>query len=126
MLVLDSGAITHLAKQNRASAALIRALRDEGLWPPVAPSVVLVECLTGDGARDATTHRLLNTVDIVEALPTPLARRAAQLRTKSRHGSAVDAVVIASAEPGGTVLTADAKDLGPLAAHADRVTVELL
>jgi hypothetical protein len=36
----------------------------------------------------------------------------------------VDALVVASAEPGGTVLTTDPDDLEALASHARRVTVE--
>jgi hypothetical protein len=38
--------------------------------------------------------------------------------------SAVDAIVVALAEPGGTVLTTDPDDLEALAAHAQRVRVE--
>ncbi len=49
MLVLDSGAVTGLAERSGRAAALIAAFRREGLWPPVVPSVVLVECLTGMG-----------------------------------------------------------------------------
>jgi hypothetical protein len=46
------------------------------------------------------------------------------LRRKAHRGSAVDAIVVALAESGGTVLTSDADDLGALARHADDVTVE--
>ena len=52
------------------------------------------------------------------------ARRAAELRRRARHGSAVDAVVVALAEPGGTVLTGDKADIKAIAAHAHHVTVE--
>lgn len=38
-------------------------------------------------------------------------------------GSALEAVVVALAEPGGAVLGGDLKDLRALAAHADGVTV---
>jgi hypothetical protein len=55
-----------------------------------------------------------------------LARRAAELRRKAGRGSAVDAVVVATAEPGGTVLTTDAGDLLALAQHADNVAVEAI
>ena len=54
------------------------------------------------------------------------ARRAAQLRSLARTGSAVDALVVALAEPGGTVLTGDRADLEALAAHADRVAIEVI
>lgn len=124
MLVLDSGAVTRLAERSRASLALILALRDEGLWPPRVPSVVLVECLEGHAGRDATENQLLKTCDVVEDVPEGLARRAALLRRRARRGSAVDALVVATAEPGGTVLTTDPSDLEALAAHAHRVSVE--
>ena len=124
MLVLDSGGVSRLAARSRRAAALIVALRAEGLWPPLVPSAVLVECLTGDSGRDAVTNRFLKTCDIDESLPLPLARRAARLRGQARRGSAVDAVLVAMAEPNGVVLTGDVDDLAALASHAVRVSVE--
>lgn len=124
MLVLDSGAISRLSERSHAAVAMILALRDEGLWPPLVPSVVLVECLEGHGGRDAAENRFLKTCDIAESVTEALARRAAFLRRRARRGSAVDALVVASAEPGGTVLTSDPRDLAALAAHAVRVRVE--
>lgn len=122
--MLDSGAVSRLAERSRASAALILALREEGLWPAVVPSAVLVECLQGHAGRDATANRLLKTCDVVDRVPESLARRAALLRRRARRGSAVDAIVVAIAEPGGTVLTTDPEDLEALAAHAQRVVIE--
>lgn len=124
MLVLDSGGVSRLAERSRHAAALILALREQGLWPPVVPSVVLVECLHGHAGRDALPNRFLKTCDIVEEIPEPLARRAALLRRRSRCGSAVDALVVAFAEPDGTALTSDLDDLEALAVHANRVRVE--
>ncbi len=124
MLVLDSGGVGRLSERSRDTAALLLALRRRGLWPPIVPSVVLVECLRGDAGRDAQTNALLRTCDIYHELPEPLARRAAWLRARARRGSAVDALVVAAAEPGGTVLTSDPIDLGALAEYADDVIVE--
>jgi predicted nucleic acid-binding protein len=124
LLVLDSGAVSRLAERSRASAALIIALREEGLWPAVVPSAVLVECLQGHAGRDATANQLLKTCDVLEPIPESLARRAALLRRRARRGSAVDAIVVALAEPGGTVLTTDPEDLEALAAHSQRVVIE--
>jgi hypothetical protein len=123
-LVLDSSAVSRLAERSRLSVALILAFRDEGLWPPLVPSVVLVECLQGEAGRNAAANRFLKTCDIVEELGEPLARRAAFLRRHARRGSAVDALVVAVAEPGGTVLTSDPRDLEALAARAERVRIE--
>jgi hypothetical protein len=124
MLVLDSGAVTRLAERSARAAALIAAFRREGLWPPAVPSAVLVECLTGDRSRDAAQHRFLRACDVDETIPLPLARRAAWLRGRARTGSAVDAIVTAAAEPGGTILTGDLTDLQALAEYASDVTIE--
>ncbi len=124
MLVLDSGAVSRLAERSRQAAALILAFREHDLWPPAVPSVVLVECLEGHAGRDALANRFLKTCDVLEEIPEPLARRAAALRRRARRGSAVDALVVAFAEPGGTVLTSDPRDLSALAGYANRVSVE--
>jgi len=68
-------------------------------------------------------NKFLKTCDITSVVPETLARRAAQLRRLARRGSAVDALVVASAEPGGTVLTTDPVDLEALAAHARDVEI---
>jgi hypothetical protein len=124
VLVLDSGGVSRLAERSPRAAALILALREEGLWPPLVPSIVLVECLQGHPGRDVLANRFLKTCDVVEEIGEPLARRAALLRRLARRGSAVDAFVIALAEPGGTVLTSDPGDLGALAQFAHDVLVE--
>jgi hypothetical protein len=124
VLVLDSGGLSFLAKRNQDAAAALRVLVRDGLWPPVVPSVVLAESTTGRQRTDATMHRLLKTCDVTESLPDALARRAGELRHLARRGSAVDAILVATAEPGGTVLSGDVEDLGALAAHANAVTVE--
>lgn len=124
MLVLDSGGVSRLAERSRQALSLQLELRDRGLWPPVVPSVVLVECLQGHATRDALANRFLKTCDLAETISETRARRAAHLRRLAGRGSAVDALVVALAEPDGTVLTSDARDLEALAQHARGVTVE--
>jgi hypothetical protein len=123
-LVLDSGAVARLADRSPDIVALIRILQRDGLWPPVVPSVVLVESLTGQPRTDVLVNRLLKICDLSVTLPEPLVRRAASLRARARRGSAIDAIVVATAEPGGSVLSADLRDLRALAAHADDVTIQ--
>ena len=123
MLVLDSGGVSRLARRRPNAAAMIAAFTAEGLWPPVVPSVVLAESLTGQQRNDANTNRFLKTCDIVEDLPEHVARRAGALRALARQGSAGDAIVVATAEPGGAVLTSDTKDLKALASHASGVRI---
>lgn len=122
-LVLDSGGVTRLARPDQGAVALIAVLKRDGLWPPAVPSVVLVESLAGRQRTDALPNRFLKICDLVEVLPEQLARRAAALRARAGQGSAVDAVVVAMAEPGGTVLGGDIRDLRAVAAHADGVGV---
>jgi hypothetical protein len=124
VVVLDSGGLSRLAERSSRAAALIAVFRREGLWPPLVPSVVLVESLTGLPDRDAVTNRFLKTCDIDPELPASQARRAGALRHLAGRGSAVDAVVVMAAEPGGTVLTGDMDDLRALAAHAEGVHLE--
>lgn len=123
MLVLDSGGLSRLARRREDSLALIAVLKRDGLWPPVVPSVVLAESVSARQRHDANTNRFLKTCDIVEALPEHLARRAGALRALARQGSAVDAIVVALAEPGGAVLTSDLHDLRALGTHADNVHI---
>jgi hypothetical protein len=126
VLLLDSGGFSRLSARTKPVLALIQALDDAGLWPPVVPTMVLVESLQGDPGRDASANRFLKAC-IVQAEVTPtVARRAAELRRRARTGSAVDALVVALAEPGGTVLTGDSRDLEALATHAQRVSIELI
>ncbi|MBA2624806.1 MAG: hypothetical protein H0U89_04275 [Acidimicrobiia bacterium] len=68
-------------------------------------------------------NRFIKTCDVLEHLPDRLARRAGELRAHARRGSAVHAVVVATAEPGGTVLTGDTADLGALASYAHEVVI---
>lgn len=102
---------------------MIAVFKRDGLWPPLVPSVVLAESLSGRQRSDAEVNRLLKTCNVVEELPERLARRAGSLRTLAGQGSAVDAVVVAMAEPGGAVLGGDLEDLRALASHAEDVIV---
>lgn len=124
MLVLDSGGLSRLSQRNRRAAALIEALQAENLWPPVVPTIVLAESTTGAARTDANINRLLKSCDVEPVVAEATARRAGHLRARARRGSAVDALLVAVAEPDGTVLTGDAEDLEALAAHADGVVVE--
>jgi hypothetical protein len=124
VLIVDSGGVSVLAERSTQAAALITVFKRQGLWPPLVPSVVLVECLSGRPDRDVRTNRFLKICDVRTMPGEKLARRAAHLRGLARRGSAVDAVVVAAAEPGGTVCGGDVDDLRSLAAHANDVLIE--
>ena len=126
MLVLDSGGFSRLSERSRKALALIDELRNAGLWPPVVPTMVLVESLRGHPGRDAKANRFLKTVVKDEVVSVDVARRAAELRRRAERGSGVDALVVTLAEPNGTVLTGDEADITALAAHSRAVVVELV
>lgn len=123
VLVLDSGAVTSLARRDPRRAASLRHSGDGGPQLTVVPAVVLVECLSGRQRTDADVNRFLKKCKVLVAPDEKLARRAGALRAHAGRGSAVDAVVVALAEPGGAVLTHDLADLRALAAHARDVSV---
>lgn len=127
MIVLDSGGLSRMSRRDRRAAAMIAAFRKVGLWPPVVPTVVLAESLSGRPETDTNTNtnRFLKSCDVRPVVSERLARRAGQLRAAARTGSAVDALVVALAEPGGTIVTSDPDDLRALAAHAHAVAVEV-
>ncbi len=122
-LFLDSGAVDRLARDNFLASAHIKRLRDEGYWPPRLHTVVLAECVSGRQRDDAPVNRFIKTCNVVEELPKRFARRAGELRTKTKKGSVVDALLVAMAEHGGTVLTDDSGDIRALASNAHGATV---
>ena len=126
MMVLDSGSFGRLSEQSKKALALIEEFREAGLWPPIVPTMVLVESLQGHPGRDANANRFLKTVITDDSVTVDVARRAAELRRRAKRGSAVDALVVAVAEPDGTVLTSDEADITALAAVSTGVTVELI
>jgi hypothetical protein len=117
-LVLDSDGLTMLAGHR----ARVEELRRRDEWPPIVPSVILTEALTGDPRRDFHENRLLQTCDI-RPINEYLARKGATLRTAvgaARPPSAVDAIVVALADEVASavvVVTSDPRDLRALARH---------
>jgi predicted nucleic acid-binding protein len=122
-LVLDSMAVTALGRRDRQTAARLAALRLRGLWPPIVPTAVLVDSLTGNRVRDALAHRTMG-LSLVHPLDEPMARRAAQLRRRARAGSAVDAIVVATAELfEALVITGNLDDLARLSQPANGIAL---
>ena len=57
MLVLDSGGLSRLSARTVTAVSLARAFRAQELWPPVVPTMVLVDSLHGAPRHNANTHR---------------------------------------------------------------------
>ena len=123
VLVLDSGAVTSLARRDRRHLASVRQSSGDSRQASIVPAAVLVECLSRRQRTDAVVNRFLKKCRVVDAPDKKLARRAGSLRARAGRGSAVDAIVVAMAEPGGAVLTHDIENLQALAAYAREVTV---
>ena len=123
-LILDAGGVSALVGQR----ARLAELRKRDLWPPLVPSVVLVEALTGDHRRDHATNRLLRMCQI-NPVDEELARQAARLRTATRRAreiAATDALVVAQAARSGepNILTSDPGDIRSLVENcATEITV---
>jgi hypothetical protein len=126
VLILDSGGFSRLSTRSRFALAVIDELRRADLWPATVPTMVLIESLQGHPGKDANANRFLKTILKEEHVDLETARRAAQLQRKARQGSAVDALVVALAEPGGTALTGDEADISALAAQSRGVSVQLI
>ena len=122
-LILDSGGVSRLTRRQSKSAGLIATLQSSEFWPLTVPTVVLAESLSGNPRIDVPVSRLLKLCEIDDQVPMPVARRAGELRALAKRGSAVDAIVVALAEPGGAVLTGDLADMRALASYADNVHV---
>ena len=118
-------AVAGRKKLRRQTAARIVALRQRGLWPPIVSTAVLVDSLTGNRVRDALANRTVG-LSLVQAVDEPLACRAAQFRGRARAGSAVDAIVVATAELlEALVITVNPVDLARLSRHANGVALLL-
>lgn len=128
LLILDSEAVNALARPTqrgvlRLRAAVItdRARRDGAAI--AVPLPVLTEVYRGDGT-DVLVDRLLSSVRELP-LTRSVARLAGQLRSSTGVGSAVDAMVAATAvRSGGAVIaTGDPEDMLALTAVHPNVTV---
>jgi predicted nucleic acid-binding protein len=128
-LVLDSGALSALCGRAHDARARLRWVTDH-LGDVVLPAAVLVECITGNGPRDAEVHRIIEILRDEDAvlvdIDEPTARVAGALRHKARTDDGIDALVAAVAVGDGSdaiVLTSDPDDLRRLLVSHRHVTV---
>ena len=128
--VLDSGALSALCGRSTRARNWLGLLAKRDVVITI-PTPVLVECTTGDAGRDAEINRVVNRLKRRGAtgLAAPdeaTARRAGQLRYRTRTNDAIDALVAAAAVGVGgrsVVLTTDPDDLEKLLAEHPHVTV---
>lgn len=125
-LILDSGAVIALARQDARARAALTAAWEVGS-DVVVPAVVVAETVRGT-ARDAPVNRILNAVGNVAPATEETARTAGALLAKAKSPATIDALVVAEAvhRGGGVVLTGDAADLGSLASPHAEVVIQSL
>ncbi len=125
-LILDSGAVIALSRNDLRARATLAAAREAGVEVSI-PSVVIAETVRGS-AKDAKVNRVIKSVGEVTALDEDTGRVAGALLGAARSTSTIDALVVASAIElgGGVVLTGDPEDLEPLADGHPEVVISPL
>jgi len=112
-LVLDSGALIALDKNDRA---MWRRLKGASLTadPPRSHGGVIGQVWRGRGPRQARLAQALAGIDVV-AFDEPLGRAAGALLGRARQHDVIDAALVLLASDGDDILTSDPDDLEPLA-----------
>jgi hypothetical protein len=122
-LVLDSGALIALEKNDRAMWRRLKAaLLAKGV--PVSHGGIVGQTWRGGGPRQALLALALDGID-VRPLDESLGRAAGSLLARDGGDDVIDAALVLLAEDGDDIVTSDAEGLEPLAARLGR-HVELL
>jgi len=124
-LILDSGALVAVERDDRDTVALIKQELSAGRVPLTHGGVIGQVWRRGSG-RQASLARLLPGLDVTP-IDASLGRRAGVLLAKSRTADVIDAALVLLAADGDSLLTSDPGDLTVLAAaagvHVDVVRV---
>ncbi|MDQ3147098.1 MAG: type II toxin-antitoxin system VapC family toxin [Actinomycetota bacterium] len=125
-LILDSGAVIALSRNDQRARAALAAAWEAGVEVSI-PSLVVAETVRGS-AKDAPVNRVIKAVGEVRPADEGTGRVAGGLLGAARSNSTVDAVVVASAIElgGGVVLTGDPDDLEAFAIGHPEVVVRTL
>ena len=125
-LILDSGAVIALSRDDPRARAVLRAAWEAGVEVSI-PAVVLAETVRG-AAADAPVNRVARAVGSVDEIDAASGRTAGALLGRTRSSATVDAIVVGVAiERGGAViLTGDPDDLRLLAGDHPEVIVQAL
>jgi len=125
-LILDSGAVIALSRNDSRARAALTAAYEVGARVSI-PSVVIAETVRGS-AKDAPVNRVIHAVGEVISADEEIARAAGGLLGATRSRARIDSVVVATAiglAPA-VVLTCDPDDLGRLAAAHPDVVIQPL
>lgn len=122
-LVLDSGALIALERNDRAMWRRMKAAHLAGRVP-VSHGGVVGQAWRGRGPRQALLAKALAGVDI-RPLDGALGRAAGELLARAKQNDVIDAALVLLASEGDYIVTSDPDDLEPLARAAAR-DVELI
>lgn len=121
-LVLDSGALVAVDRDDRTMIARLQAAQQHGL-DLRSNAMVVAQVWRDRRGRQATLARLLRAIDVRPVDPAD-GRRAGELLGAAGTSDAIDATVVLLAGPGDRILTGDPGDLARLAsAAASRVVI---
>src|SRR5690606_1980202 len=117
-LVLDSGALIALERNDRAMWRRLKAALLAGSVP-VTHGGVVGEAWRGRGPRQALLAKALAGVEVC-ALDETLGCAAGELLAAARTKDVIDAAIVLLAEDGDDIVTSDPNDIEPLAAVSGR------
>ena len=117
-LVLDSGALIALERNDRPTWVRYEAARQAGAVP-VTHGGVVGQVWRGRGSRQALLADALKAIE-VRPLDEALGRAAGVLLGAANRQDVVDAALVLLAQDGDRIITSDPDDIAVLAAAADR------
>jgi hypothetical protein len=115
-LILDSGALVAVDRDDRAMVARLRAAQRHGLELR-SNAMVIAQVWRDRHGRQANLSRLLRAVDVRAVTPQD-GRDAGALQAAAGTADPIDATVVLLAAPGDRILTSDVGDLTRLAEAA--------
>ena len=115
-LILDSGALVAVDRDDRAMVARLRAAQQHGLELR-SNAMVIAQVWRDRHGRQANLARLLRAVD-VRTVTQQEGRGAGVLQAAAGMADPIDATVVLLAAPGDRILTSDPGDLSRLAEAA--------
>ena len=122
-LVLDSGAVIALARNDARARSVLQAAWEAGANVSI-PVVVLAETVRGR-PDDAPVNRIVKAVGDFIDITAEDGRTAGHLLGDTGMSSTIDAIVISCTDRtgGGTILTGDPGDLRRLAEHNSSIEI---
>ena len=117
-LILDSGALLALERNDRAMWRRLKATQLRG-DVPLTHGGVIGQAWRGKGPRQTLLARALEAID-VRPLDEALGRAAGELLGAARRRDVIDAALVLLANDGDDIVTSDPDDIEPLARAARR------